>query len=114
MKRWNYRELFVGFSQIHPYSKSNLTLGGLIVPIIIWQIKKEELPGIDAHGKVVVNWIISSVIYFIVSGLLIFVVVGVFLIPVLAGLSIVFPIIGGIQASNGKIWQYPLSIPFIK
>src|SRR5207248_4635078 len=24
---------------------------GLIVPIVIWQLKKAELPGIDVHGK---------------------------------------------------------------
>lgn len=34
-------------------------LAGLVAPIVIWQLKKTELPGIDVHGKVVVNWILS-------------------------------------------------------
>ncbi len=33
---------------------------GIVVPIILWQIKKDEMPALDAHGKMVVNWIISS------------------------------------------------------
>ncbi len=33
---------------------------GFIAPIVIWQLKKNELPGIDAHGKNAVNWIISA------------------------------------------------------
>jgi hypothetical protein len=37
-------------------------VGSLIAPIIIWQLKKNEFPELDAHGKVVVNWIISVLI----------------------------------------------------
>src|SRR5687768_4579326 len=33
-------------------------LAGLVAPIVIWQIKKTELPEIDIHGKIVMNWII--------------------------------------------------------
>ena len=35
---------------------------GIVVPIILWQIKKDEMPALDAHGKMVVNWLISSLI----------------------------------------------------
>ena len=91
-----------------------IPLAGLVAPIIIWQLKKEEFPEIDAHGKVVVNWIISSLIYAVVSGILVFVLVGFFLLLVLAVLSVIFPIIGGIKANDGQLWKYPLSIPFLK
>ena len=89
-------------------------LGGLIVPIVIWQLKKAALPEIDVHGKIVMNWIISLIIYSVLSALLIFVLIG---IPMLIGLGIigvVFPIIGGIKANNGEAWKYPLSIRFLK
>ncbi len=91
-----------------------IPLGGLIVPIVIWQLKKADLPGIDPHGKVVVNWIISLFIYLIVSSLLTLVVIGFLLIPIFGIMAIVFPIVGGIQASSGRLWKYPLSIEFIK
>ena len=29
-------------------------------------------------------------------------------------MSIVFPIIGGIKAGEGEVWQYPLSLKLIK
>ncbi|MEZ6095927.1 MAG: DUF4870 domain-containing protein [Pirellulaceae bacterium] len=32
---------------------------GLIAPLIIWQMKKDEVPGLDAHGRIVMNSIIS-------------------------------------------------------
>jgi uncharacterized protein len=87
-------------------------LGGIIAPIVIWQLKKNDMPGIDAHGKVVVNWIISALIYAIVCIPLFFIVIGVPLLMLLGVLSVAFPIVGAIKASNGELWKYPLSIPF--
>lgn len=88
---------------------------GLIAPIVIFFIKKDSLPGIVPHGYVVFNWMISAFIYAIVSGILVLAMgLGLLLLLVLAILSIVFPIIGGIKASDGEVWPYPLSIKFFK
>ncbi len=91
-----------------------LPILGLVVPIIIWQIKKTDLPEIDAHGKIVVNWIISAIIYGVICFLLAFTFIGAPLLFVLGALCIIFPIIGGIKANNGELWKYPLSIQFLK
>lgn len=91
-----------------------LPIAGIIAPIVIWQIKKDELPGIDAHGKMVVNWIISLALYFVISFLLVLLVIGVPLLLALSLVSVVFPIIGGIKANNGELWKYPLSLNFLK
>jgi uncharacterized protein len=89
-------------------------LAGLIAPILIWQIKKTDLPAIDEHGKIVVNWIISEILYMVICVLLAFVVVGVPLLMALAVVAVAFPIIGGIKANNGEVWSYPMSIGFFK
>lgn len=85
---------------------------GLIAPILIWQLKKHELPGIDAHGKIVVNWIISAIIYAIASLLLCVVLIGIPMLLAIGVLHIVFPIIGAVKANDGELWKYPLSITF--
>jgi uncharacterized protein len=87
---------------------------GLIIPIVIWQVKKDDLPGLDAHGKIVANWIISVLLYVALCGVLAFFVIGLLFLIILGVLVIVFPIIGGIKANNGEVWKYPLSIPFFK
>ena len=89
-------------------------LGGLIAPIVIWQIKKADMPEIDAHGKMVVNFLISMLIYSIIAFLLTFVFIGIFLFLALTVVGIVFPIIGGIKANNGELWQYPLIFNLVK
>jgi uncharacterized protein len=85
---------------------------GFIAPIVIWQIKKDDLPMLDAHGKMAVNWLISSLIYGAICFLLSFVLIGIPLLVILGILSIVFPIIGGIKANEGILWKYPLSMKF--
>jgi len=89
-------------------------MAGLIVPIVIYILKKDSLPGLEPHGHVVFNWMISAVIYAIASMILMIVGIGFLLLAALALVSLVFPIIGGVKASEGEIWPYPLSIKFFK
>ena len=87
---------------------------GIAIPIVIWQTQKEKTPALDAHGKMVTNFMISMTIYFIVSFILVFVLIGFLLLPIVAIIGIVFPIIGGIKANNGELWEYPLAFKFLK
>lgn len=87
---------------------------GLAAPIIIWQVKKTEMPEIDAHGKMITNWIISALIYGAFSFVLIFLLIGIPMLMVLGLLALIFPIIGAIRANDGELWRYPLTINFIK
>jgi len=87
-------------------------LAGFIAPIVIWQLKKDQLPWVDEHGKIVTNWILSSLIWWIVSGILCLVAIGIPLLAAMGIVSVIFPLIGGIKANNGETWTYPLSIRF--
>lgn len=91
-----------------------IPFGGVIAPIVLWQIKKDEMPALDAHGKMIVNWMISGLIYGVISFVLTFIVIGILGFLALAVMGVVFPIIGGIKANNGELWEYPLTIKFLK
>jgi uncharacterized protein len=91
-----------------------IPLAGLIAPIVIWQVKKSEMPALDEHGKIVANWMLSAIIYAVISIVLIFLLIGIPMLLALGVMAILFPIIGGIKANNGELWKYPLSIPFFK
>ncbi|HSX86342.1 MAG TPA: DUF4870 domain-containing protein [Cellvibrio sp.] len=84
---------------------------GLIVPLIMWQSKKED-PYIDEQGKVVMNWVFSSLIYCLVSLVLCLILVGFALLAILFVCSIVFTIMGAMDANKGVIKNYPMSIKF--
>lgn len=87
---------------------------GIILPIVIWQMQKDKMPALDAHGKEAVNWMISETIYLVVSIILVFFLIGIIILPIVALLGIIFPIIGAVKANNGELWHYPMSVRFIK
>jgi uncharacterized Tic20 family protein len=91
-----------------------IPLAGFVIPIVIWQTQKDKTPALDAHGKMVANWLISSLIYFVISGVLTIVLIGILGILALIVMGLVFPIIGAVKANNGELWEYPLTIKFFK
>lgn len=87
---------------------------GLVLPIVMWATNKDESPTVDEHGKNILNWMISSVIYLIVGFILAFIFVGFIVIIAVAICSLIFTILGAIKANNGEFYKYPMSIQFIK
>ena len=84
----------------------------VIGPVIVYLASDDKK--VKSHAKIVLNWQISFTIYMIISGILALVLIGFVLIPILSILNLVFSIIGAIKASEGTVWRYPLSIPFMK
>jgi uncharacterized Tic20 family protein len=111
LKDENMWGMFVHLSQFAGYLVPFL---GFILPIVLWQIYKDKSQLIDMHGKNVTNWIISATIYSLGCFILSFIVIGIPMFFALAIIGIVFPIIGGIKANNGIVWEYPMAIKFFK
>lgn len=95
-------------------------VGNIVGPLIVWQVKKDSMPFAASEAKEALNFNISWAIWTAVLGgatlILMFIFVGLLLIPVLAVVSvlwIVFPIIGGLRANEGKPYRYPATIRFI-
>lgn len=86
----------------------------IIVPILIWQDKKYEFPELDDHGKEVLNFNISIMIYTLIASILIIVVIGIILLMVIGVAAFVLILIGTIKAGDGVLYRYPLTIRFIK
>jgi uncharacterized protein len=87
---------------------------GLVIFVLIWQLKKDEIPQLNTHGRNILNWEISLLIYSIIALVLIPFIIGIPLAAALAGCKIAFAIIAGLKANDGKAWQYPLAIRFLK
>ncbi|HCP54431.1 MAG: DUF4870 domain-containing protein [Pseudomonadaceae bacterium] len=88
--------------------------GNLIGPLILWQIKKDVDPFVDAQGKEALNFQISVSIAFMISVLLMLVVVGFMLASLVTIAGIVLAIIAGIKANEGQAYRYPFSWRLIK
>ncbi|MDD3079348.1 MAG: DUF4870 domain-containing protein [Paludibacter sp.] len=91
-----------------------LPLLGYVLPILMWILNKENNPNVDKHGKNIVNFTISYLIYTIVAGLLVLLVVGIPILIVLGILMLVYIIIAAVRAASGQYWKYPMTIEFVK
>ena len=52
-------------------------LGHLLGPLIVWLVKRDESPEIDAHGKESLNFQMSMLIYDAIAGILCIVLIGI-------------------------------------
>jgi uncharacterized Tic20 family protein len=88
--------------------------GHLLPPLVLWLIKRDESPELDAHGKEAVNFQISMLIYNAIAAVFCLVLVGFFFLAVLWVLNAIFVIIAAIKASDGEFYRYPMTIRFIQ
>ena len=106
------------------FSNFFIPFGGIVIPIVMWYVNKDEYVEVDQHGKRIMNWIISSLIYTLIAISIflfsiatesfLFISVGVLLLVALVVCSIVFTILGSTKSFKGEIYNYPMSINFIK
>jgi len=131
-------------SLIHISALSNfigVPFGSIIGPLIFWLIWKEESEFVNENGKEALNFNISIYIYqilLVILGVLLFfgsfadtvlletenpilIILGIpgvlLIISALIFLSIfrlIVVIIAALQASDGKVFHYPLSIKMLK
>ena len=89
-------------------------VGGFIVPLVIWLTNKDKVHNMDEHGKSIINFRISMLIYLVICvplvllfglGLLGFLIIGV--------LYFILPILNAIKASNGERPNYPFSLKIV-
>ncbi len=92
-----------------------LTLvGGFIVPLIIWLVKKEESVFVRESAKESLNFQITLYIVLMACALLLIVLIGAFLMPVVGVVGFVLVVIASIRTSEGQLYRYPINFRLIK
>ncbi len=88
--------------------------GGLIVPLVIWITKKDEIYAMDEHGKSIVNFQLSMLLYALICiPLILLLGLGIIGLIGIGLLCFVFPIVNAVRANNGEAPHYPLTISFV-
>lgn len=108
-----------------------IPFGNVLGPLIIWQIKKNELPEIDPHGKESLNFQITVLLITIIFSVFLFSSIGYgalvgspltiisgglglgLLLSLIKFTSWILVIIASVRANNGELFHYP-GIRFIK
>ncbi len=91
-----------------------IPFGSILGPLIIWQIKKAEMPFVDDQGKESLNFQITVFIAVLVCLLLTIILIGFLLLPIVGIAALVLTIMAGIKANNGETYRYPFALRLIK
>ncbi len=86
---------------------AGVPFGNIVGPLVIWLIKREESPFIDAHGKESLNFQITMTLYGFASLILFVCGIGILTLigVIIAGL--VYSIKASIAANEGRMYEYP-------
>lgn len=87
--------------------------GNILGPLVVWLLKKDQLPDLEPEGRKVLNFQISWSIYMILAGLSWFFCIGAVLTPVVVLVWLVILIIGAVKTSNGEAYTFPLTIKIL-
>ncbi len=91
-----------------------IPLIGFIVPLIMWLNNRDHSRTIYKHGVIIVNWQISTFIYYIIAAMSWIVGMAQVLYFGISVCSLVFLIIGATKAYKKEYFHYPLSLKLIK
>src|SRR3954468_4123108 len=87
---------------------------GFLVPLITYLVLKDRGAFVAEHTKTALNFQLTMLIAYAVSGILWLALIGIFLTIAIGIVVIVFSIIAAVKANAGELYQYPLTIRFIK
>jgi hypothetical protein len=114
-----------------------LPLGGLLGPLLVWRLRRRELPEIDPHGKASLNFQLTMMVPMAAGtvllvaavailrghvrgnpvGYMLFLMGGATWAGILGMLSLassILAVIAGAKAGKGEEFRYPVSIRFLK
>ncbi|MEN8765917.1 MAG: DUF4870 domain-containing protein [Wenyingzhuangia sp.] len=92
----------------------------IVVPLLIWLIKKDESSFINEHGKSALNFQLTVIIlgvFAVLFTLFTFGLGAIFTFPlalIFGVLYIIFIVIATLNASRGQLYRYPVSLNIIK
>lgn len=145
----NHKKNIATFIHLSSFSRFMIPFGNFIVPIILWVANKDKSEFVDAHGKQIINFQLSILLYAFIIGMitipffifnlfsgidfmdfnafdsisfnitkpspLLYITGGLGFLAVIGFLlEMVFIVRASLAAKNGELFQYPLTINFLK
>ena len=92
-----------------------IPFGNIVGPLVVWLIKRSEMPMVDQHGKESLNFQITVTIGVLICIPLMFVLIGIPLMFAIGIGALILTIMAAVKVSNGNFdYKYPLTIRLLK
>jgi uncharacterized protein len=92
-----------------------IPFGNIAGPLIVWLIKRAEMPLVEVHGKEALNFQITVSIAIAVCIPLMFVLIGIPLMIIIGLGALILTIMAAVKVSNGELeYRYPFALRLLK
>ncbi len=92
-----------------------IPFGNIIGPLVVWLVKRAEMPQVDVQGKESINFQITATIAALICIPLIFILIGIPLMIIIGIGALALSIMAAVKVSNGNYdYKYPLTIRLLK
>lgn len=91
-----------------------IPFGNILGPLLVWILKKDEMPLVDDQGKEAMNFQITMTLLYLCSFLLVILMVGILFLVIAGLLSVIFTVVAMVKASEGVAYRYPFALRLVK
>jgi len=92
-----------------------IPFGNILGPLVVWMMKRTDMPLVERHGKESLNFQITVSIAFLICIPLMFVLIGIPLMFVVGIGALIMTVMAGIKVSNGDLeYKYPFALRLLK
>lgn len=89
-------------------------IGNIVGPLIVWLIKKDEIPFAGDQAKESLNFQITWTIVALLLSWTICIGIGIVILPAIWVFTVIMAIVGAVKANNGEWYRYPLTLRLVK
>ena len=87
--------------------------GNVVAPLVVWLAKRDESRFVDENGVRALNFQLTWSIILFATVLSVLIAVGVVLFPLAMLAWLILTVLGTVKASEGEVYDYPLTIHFV-
>ena len=92
-----------------------IPFGNIVGPLVVWLIKRAEMPLVDSNGKESINFQITVMLGILICIPLMFVLIGIPLAFAIGLAALILTIMAAVKVSNGETdYKYPFAIRLLK
>ena len=88
-------------------------LANIVGPLVVWLVKRDDSPFVEAHAREALNFQLSITLYLIIAGMMIYLLIGFLLVPLIVIFDVVATILAALRASRGELYEYPLCLRLV-
>lgn len=89
-------------------------LGNVLVPLLLWVVKRDESELLDRQGKEVLNFQLTATCFYVIGILTALLIIGIPVLIAVVVVHFVLTLVGTIRTAKGEAYRYPFGFEFIK